>query len=222
MTAPLVVLAFAAVFAGFLGFPPEKGWFQDLIEPVFSHETATAGQSEEAALYVVNDAGAAVTANGQEEDSTTADEAVETEEHHISSTTTWTFGIISTIVAVSGIWLAYSFYISGRFSPARLAEEHQGLYRFLYNRWGIDDLYDRVFVKPASALAMFLWSFIDVRVIDGTVNEVARDTLTISQRLRRVQTGLVSNYALAIALGTVVIVGVYLVGFSSLNVPWIS
>jgi NADH-quinone oxidoreductase subunit L len=230
MTGPLVVLAFAAVFAGFLGFPPEKGWFQDLIEPVFSHGSASAEHAEEAALYAVNDGGASATAGGQEGTSTAtagddehaAAEVTETEEHHISTATTWTFGIISTIVAVSGIWLAYSFYISGRFNPARTAEEHPALYRFLSNRWGFDDLYDRVFVKPAYALAMFLWTFVDVRVIDGTVNEVARDTLRLSQRLRRVQTGLVSNYALAIALGTVVILGVYLVGFSSLNVPWIS
>jgi NADH-quinone oxidoreductase subunit L len=52
------------------------------------------------------------------------------------------------------------------------------------------------------------------------VNGVARGTLAFSQRLRKVQTGLVSNYALAIALGMVVIVGVYLVGFSSLDVPF--
>ena len=67
---------------------------------------------------------------------------------------------------------------------------------------------------------MFLWTVVDVRIIDGTVNGVARGTLALSQRLRKVQTGLVSNYALAIALGMVVIVGVYLVGFSSLDVPF--
>ena len=33
----------------------------------------------------------------------------------------------------------------------------------------------------------------------------------VSQRLRKVQTGVVSNYALAIVLGTVLIVGVYLI-----------
>jgi hypothetical protein len=36
-----------------------------------------------------------------------------------------------------------------------------------------------------------------------------------------VQTGVVSNYALAIALGMVVIIGIYLVGFSSLDVPFL-
>ncbi|CAN5650503.1 NADH-quinone oxidoreductase subunit L [soil metagenome] len=239
MTMPLVVLAVAAAFIGFVGFPPEKGSFHKLIEPVFSHETE-APHAEEASLYSVSDGGTTATSSNQEAEHETATtgeesgdheatgEAAATEgehaegEHHISSATTWTFGIISTLVALSGIGLAYTFYISGKINPLKVGERFQGLYQFLLNKWRFDELYDRVFIQPASRLAMFLWAIVDVRVIDGTVNDLAKGTLSLSQRLRRVQTGLVSNYALAIALGTVVILGVYLVGFSSLNVPWIS
>jgi NADH-quinone oxidoreductase subunit L len=57
---------------------------------------------------------------------------------------------------------------------------------------------------------------VDVDVIDAAVNGVATGLSASSQRLRQVQTGLVANYALAIALGMVVIVGVYLAGFSNL------
>ncbi len=56
----------------------------------------------------------------------------------------------------------------------------------------------------------------DVGVIDAAVNGVATGISATSQRLRTVQTGLVANYALAIALGMVLIVGVYLAGFSNL------
>ena len=56
----------------------------------------------------------------------------------------------------------------------------------------------------------------DVGIIDGIVNGVASGIGAISQRLRHVQTGLVGNYALAIALGMVIIVGVYLGLFSDL------
>jgi NADH-quinone oxidoreductase subunit L len=62
---------------------------------------------------------------------------------------------------------------------------------------------------------------VDVKIIDGTVNGLARGTQNASQVLRKVQTGFVSNYALAIALGMVVIIGIYLVGFSSLDVPFL-
>jgi NADH-quinone oxidoreductase subunit L len=47
------------------------------------------------------------------------------------------------------------------------------------------------------------------------VNGVATGIGGISQRLRHVQTGLVANYALAIAFGMVLLVGIYLGLFSS-------
>jgi NADH-quinone oxidoreductase subunit L len=55
---------------------------------------------------------------------------------------------------------------------------------------------------------------VDTRIIDGAVNGVGFGIGAVSQRLRHVQTGLVTNYALAIALGMVVLVGIYL-GLSS-------
>jgi NADH-quinone oxidoreductase subunit L len=77
-------------------------------------------------------------------------------------------------------------------------------------------LYDRLFVQPAKQLATMLWLVVDVGLIDAAVNGVATGIGAVSQRLRHVQTGLVTNYALVIALGMVVMVGVYLGLFSSL------
>ena len=45
---------------------------------------------------------------------------------------------------------------------------------------------------------------------------IASGLTWLSGQLRKVQTGLVSNYALAIALGMVVLVGVYFAAFSDL------
>ena len=71
-------------------------------------------------------------------------------------------------------------------------------------------------VKPLYAFSVFLWKVVDVNIIDAAVNGVAIGIGAISQRLRHVQTGLVANYAFAIALGMVLLVGVYLAGFSNL------
>jgi NADH-quinone oxidoreductase subunit L len=127
-----------------------------------------------------------------------------------------TFGAISTIVALAGIFVAYLVYIAKRIDPVSVAERTGNLYDFLYNKWYFDELYDRWFVKPAKWLADTMWRVVDVGIIDGTVNGVAGLIGAASQRVRHVQTGLVANYALAIALGMVVIVGVYLAAFSDL------
>ena len=72
-------------------------------------------------------------------------------------------------------------------------------------------------VQPFKRFAMFLWQCRGCRH-HRCHGQWRRTWVTgFSQRLRNVQTGLVSNYALTIALGMVVIVGVYLVAFSSLE-----
>ncbi len=138
------------------------------------------------------------------------------EEHHVSMTMTVTFGIISTVVALGGIFVAYLVYIRGTISAASLREQYEGIYEFLYNKWYLDDLYNRIFVQPLRRFAMFLWRVVDEGIIDATVNGVAIGIAAVAQRIRGVQTGLVSNYALAIALGMVVLVGAYLAIFSDL------
>jgi NADH-quinone oxidoreductase subunit L len=176
MALPLVVLAIASVFVGFVGFPPEQGPFQDFLHHAFEHVHA----------------------------------------HHVSLTMTYTFGVISTIVALGGIAAAYLTYMKGTISARALGEKYEGVYEFLLNKWYIDELYNAIFVRPLRAFSVFLWRVVDVGVIDAAVNGVAFGIGAIAQRLRHVQTGLVANYALAIALGMAILVGVYLAGFSNL------
>jgi NADH-quinone oxidoreductase subunit L len=211
MTVPLVLLAIPSAVIGFVGFPPEDGPIHHFLEPVFaSHAGEATEPAEAASLYAV--AGDAVDqARHAEEGSAAA-----AEEHRVPTSTTVTFGIISTAIAVFGVLIAYLTYIAGRINPVALARRYEGLYLFLYEKWRWDELYNRVFVQPARWLAMELWSVVDVRIIDGTVNGIAIGIGALSQRLRHVQTGLVANYALAIALGMVVMVGVYLAAFSDL------
>ena len=56
---------------------------------------------------------------------------------------------------------------------------------------------------PSRALANFSAFFIDAKVIDGTVNGIGAAVRAGGGRLRRVQTGFVRNYALAVAVGAV-------------------
>jgi NADH-quinone oxidoreductase subunit L len=124
---------------------------------------------------------------------------------------TWGGFLASAVLSIAGIWLAYLMYAAGRLNPAAIAQRFRDFYVFFYNKWFFDEFYRELFVAPLTWIAnTVVWRWIDSYLIDGTVNGVGRLTGGFSQQLRRVQTGVVSNYALAIALGTVVIVGVYL------------
>jgi NADH-quinone oxidoreductase subunit L len=101
-------------------------------------------------------------------------------------------------------------YGTGRISAQAMGRRFAGLYTLFSNKWYLDDIYQALIVAPLDVLARILWRWVDAGFIDGIVNGVAHLTGGVSQQLRKVQTGVVSNYALAIALGTVIIVGVYL------------
>jgi NADH-quinone oxidoreductase subunit L len=68
-----------------------------------------------------------------------------------------------------------------------------------------DFVHDKVLAEPFIATAAFLANPIDLGIIDGLANWLARLTQNASQELRRVQTGYVRNYALTILLGVVAI-----------------
>ena len=127
-----------------------------------------------------------------------------------------TFGVISTILALSGIVVAWLIFLKKRVDVVAFATDHPGLYNFLYKKWYFDEVYNDLIVFPMRRLAMYLWQVVDVKVIDGTLMGIARGVDELSRGLRTLQTGLVRNYALAIALGMVVIVGVYFAAFSDL------
>jgi len=231
MALPLVILAVPAALIGFVGFPPEDGPLHHFLEPVFEGESLEAegeaaglASQDVASLYVIQEEspvaegeGAGTTEEGEhaEEGAVAGGEHAE-EGHHVSTATTWTFGIISTLIALSGIGLAYATYIRGLIDYRALAQRYNGLYMFLLEKWRFDELYNRIFVQPLNRLSIALWQVVDIGIIDATVNGVATGIGAISQRLRHVQTGLVANYALAIALGMVLLVGIYLTGFSNL------
>ena len=121
------------------------------------------------------------------------------------------FATVSVLIAGLGIGFAYLFYVVRPAMPQELAERMRGAYNFLYHKWYVDELYDRLIVRPLNVVSdRVLWRWMDVRLIDALVNGVARGTERFAQRLRRTETGLVQNYALSILAGAVLLIGYFL------------
>jgi NADH-quinone oxidoreductase subunit L len=117
--------------------------------------------------------------------------------------------VVSVAAAACGIALAYAFYVASPGLSPRLASAAGALYRVSFNKWYVDELYDAVFVRPTVALARALWRGVDEAVIDGAVNGVGRVTQAWAALLRVMQSGQLQHYALFMALGAVLVVGVY-------------
>ncbi len=86
--------------------------------------------------------------------------------------------------------------------PARIARQHEFLYRFLLNKWYFDELYDFLFVRPAKRLGSFLWKKGDGMVIDGIGPDgISARVIDVTNRVVRLQTGYVYHYAFSMIVG---------------------
>lgn len=117
--------------------------------------------------------------------------------------------IAATLMGLTGIAGAYYVYVLNPDLPDRFAQRWESLYRGSLNKWYVDEAYDRAFVKPTLTVASELWKRIDVEVIDGAVNGVARGVAWSGWLLRLVQSGQTQHYALAMACGIVVIITMF-------------
>ena len=119
--------------------------------------------------------------------------------------------LLPTLVAVLGIALAYVMYVMRPELPARMAAAMPRVYDFVLNKWYFDELYDRIFVRPAGRLARLLWQVGDATLIDGVPNGIAALTTDGSAQVVRIQTGSIAVYAFTMLIGLVALVSIFLV-----------
>jgi NADH-quinone oxidoreductase subunit L len=110
-----------------------------------------------------------------------------------------------------GIALAYLFYSLRPELPATMVRNFGAIYRFLYNKWYFDELYDFLFVRPAHYLAYGLWKQGDGALIDGLGPDgVSAVTRNLARRAGRLQSGYVYHYAFVMLIGVVLFITWYL------------
>jgi len=114
---------------------------------------------------------------------------------------------ISVTVAVLGFVLAYVLYVSKPYLPQKIADSFGGLYEAVVNKYYVDELYAKLFVKPlVDGSTSILWQGVDRKVIDDTVNNAADGARHVSDEVRQMQSGNLRSYAGWIAAGSAVVI----------------
>ena len=129
------------------------------------------------------------------------------EAHHVPAWVKY----LPLVAGLSGIGLAYVAYMVAPGIPAAFTAKARPLYLFLLNKWYFDELYDRIFVRPALYLGRGLWQTGDVLLIDGLgPNGLASAAKNLAARVSRLQSGFVYHYAFAMLIGVVFLISWYL------------
>lgn len=117
-----------------------------------------------------------------------------------------TLMIIASSAGFLGILLAYYFYVVNPELPNKIANTFSGPYRWIYNKYFVDEAYDSVIVHPLEdGSRELLWKGIDAGLIDGTVNGVGKTAGFIGGILRHAQGGNIRSYATWVAFGSVIV-----------------
>jgi NADH-quinone oxidoreductase subunit L len=123
--------------------------------------------------------------------------------HHIASY----LGLIVIFVAVSGIVLAYMKYArTGEHAFKRDEEkENSFFYKLLKNQYYVPKFYEEFITKPYAMLSEVFWTKIDLKVVDATVDNIAKFFYNTGDKTRAIQTGNLSNYLNWMAVGGVIL-----------------
>ncbi|MBK7567340.1 MAG: NADH-quinone oxidoreductase subunit L [Chitinophagales bacterium] len=121
-------------------------------------------------------------------------------EHHLDTTTEWILMFIASMAIVLTIVAARIKYLERKAVPESDVDMH-GAGKILNEKFYIDEIYNAVIVKPLHALSEFFYKIFDLQIIDGFVNGAAKTTGYIATQLKSIQTGNVSFYLFAMALG---------------------
>ncbi len=113
--------------------------------------------------------------------------------------------VFAVLLGLAGIGVAWLIYGVRRWEVPRYAFAQ----RVLEHKFYFDELYDYAFYRPAVATALFLRRAVEEPLVFGAVGGVAETFRDLGLWTRRIQTGLVRTYALAIAAALAVITIVF-------------
>jgi NADH-quinone oxidoreductase subunit L len=109
-------------------------------------------------------------------------------------------------LAAAGVALAYYLYMVNTALPARIQTMVSPLYRLLDNKYYMDWFNENVLARGARGLGIGLWKGGDQAVIDGAmVNGSAHVVGWFAGVTRRLQSGYIYHYALAMIVGVFVL-----------------
>lgn len=116
----------------------------------------------------------------------------------------WLMQLIAAAVALSGVYLAYIFYLKRPELSDRIKESGKALHQFWFSGWGFDSLYNVLFVRPFVFLANVNKSDVIDKLYEGLVGLAN----TFNRIFVFTQNGSLRWYLMGVVIGGIVILAI--------------
>ena len=109
---------------------------------------------------------------------------------------------ITPVIVIIAIPLSYYLYIKDKSFLEGIKKTNEPLYKFLLNKWYLDEIYEALFVKPILKIGLFFWKKGDENTIDRFgPNGLAKIIKNISNKAVQFQSGYIYDYAFVMLIG---------------------
>ena len=130
------------------------------------------------------------------------------EPHHLSHATELILMGIVVALTLAIIWFAHSLYVRRKRVPAPEGIELNAFHRLIYNKYYVDETYDRIIVRPLNFMSKAIDAVLERLLIDRIVNSTGRVVTWGGKTLRLMQTGNTGFYIFAMVISIIVLLAV--------------
>ncbi len=114
------------------------------------------------------------------------------------------------LLAFSGVFTAWLLYVKFPELPQKIAVVLYPAHRLLKNKYGFDDLYQKIFAGSTKGIGQLFWQIGDVKIIDGfIINGSALSVRWFSSVIRKIQSGYLYHYAFAMIFGLLLLLTIF-------------
>jgi NADH-quinone oxidoreductase subunit L len=188
ITIPLILLAVLSTVGGFMNVPESLSggsWLTNFLAPVFHGPPSNLAGGEGWTIYPP------LSALPQAE--------------HAGLSHSTEYALMGTVVAltVALVAIAYSIYVRNQKIPVSEDQQLGPIHKLAYRKYYVDEIYDRMVVRPLYWISSMLDTVIEKLAIDRFVNSVGRAVDDWSLLLRYLQNGSIGFYIFVMVVGIV-------------------
>ena len=204
MLGPLVILA---VFAFGFGLAAQED-FYNYLDSNFEHYDVDFAHLAAIGGHEIEGGHGAEAAEGEQAAAAEGEHAEGAGEGEEAQGEPWYIQILPIIVAIGGILTAALFYWEKikKFDPSQVTGDKDPLRRMLLKGYYQHEILTAWFAETLVYGTALICNMIDIKLVDGWLNWLSAWVMGFAGHVRKVQTGIVQNYVMALVLGVVVLV----------------